>query len=162
MGLPSGTDQHMTRDQGPVRGQGAEDLEGLLILEPVETAAQGFAIRRDAGQPVARSVQHRRVTPKGHLDVSRVQPLPGVADRRVGRRPLPVQPAERVQWRQPGLDEPLDLAVRRGVRQDRQNAGQQRVLQAIQPTLGTAVIGNRGEKCRQQHQCILSSEKPIE
>ena len=65
---------------------------------------------------------------------------------------------ERVQLRQPGLDEPLDLAVRRGVRQDRQNAERQQVLQAIPPTLRTAVIGNRGEKGRQQRRPILLSE----
>lgn len=33
------------------------------------------------------------------------------------------------------------------------------MLQAIQPALGTAMIGNRGEKRRQQHHGILSSEK---
>ncbi|MFO1371531.1 MAG: hypothetical protein U1F42_03755 [Candidatus Competibacteraceae bacterium] len=66
-----------------------------------------------------------------------------------------MHPAERVQLRQPSRDEALDLAVRRGVRQDRQNAEQQEVLQAIHPPLRTAVIGNRGEKRRQQHQGIL-------
>lgn len=44
MGLVGGADQHMPQDQGPIRGQGAEDLQRLLILEPIKTAAQGFAI----------------------------------------------------------------------------------------------------------------------
>ncbi|HPE72752.1 MAG TPA: Uma2 family endonuclease [Candidatus Competibacter sp.] len=43
-----------------------------------------------------------------------------------------------------------------------EHAEQQQVLQAIPPTLGTTVIGNRGEKSRQQHQRILSSEKIVE
>jgi len=37
--------------------------------------------------------------------------LQGVADRRVSRGPLPVQLTQGVQLWQPGLDEPLDLAV---------------------------------------------------
>jgi len=69
---------------------------------------------------------------------------------------------EGVQLWQAHVDKPLDLAIRRGMRQDRQNAEQQQVFQAIQSTLGTAVIGNRGEKGWQQHQSILLVEKPIE
>ena len=44
MGLVGRADQHMPQDQRPVRGQGAENLQRLLILEPIKTAAQGFAI----------------------------------------------------------------------------------------------------------------------
>ena len=76
MGLAGGADPATCpRINVLVRGQGAEDLQRLLILEPIKTAAQGFAIQRDAGQPIARSGQHRRVTPKGHLDGGRVQSL---------------------------------------------------------------------------------------
>ena len=112
------TDQHMPQNQGTLGGQGTEDLEGLLILEPVKAATQGFAIERDARQSWGRSVQHRRVVTKGPFHVGWIQALQGVANRRMSRGPLPAQPTQGVQLRQPGLDEPLDLAVGRGVRQD--------------------------------------------
>jgi len=112
------TDQHMPQNQGTLGGQGTEDLDGLLILEPVKAATQGFAIERDARQSWGRSVQHRRVVTKGHFHVGWIQALQGVANRRMSRGPLPAQPTQGVQLRQPGLDEPLDLAVGLGVRQD--------------------------------------------
>ena len=149
------TDQHMPQNQGAIGGQGTEDLDGFLIVEPVKAAAQGFAIDRDARQFCARSVQHRRMVTKGPFHIGRIQALHGVADRRVGGCPLPVQPAEGVQLWQPGLDEPLDLAIGLGVRQDGQNAEQQQGSQGIQPALGTTVIRNGGEKCRQQHRLNL-------
>lgn len=63
------TDQHMPQNQGTLGGQGTEDLDGFLILEPVKAATQGFAIDCNARQARVRSVQHRRVVTKGPFQV---------------------------------------------------------------------------------------------
>jgi len=60
-------------------------LDGLLIMEPVETPAHGFAVERDEARlRVIRIDQSQSVRPKRLLQCLRIRSVQGVTDRAVG------------------------------------------------------------------------------
>ena len=68
--------EDMPQHQPAFTGQGAEHLSGLLILEAIQTAAQGFAVQGHTGQICARLTgQSRRMGAKGLFDLIGVQTL---------------------------------------------------------------------------------------
>jgi hypothetical protein len=134
-----------------LRGEGAQRLGRLAVVEVVEAALQGLAVECDdrppsrlhrwqqaLGVPAERLFQGIavQVLKHGAQGVDRRRPLQSEAEHRVERDPALVQKDD-------------DAAVRGRAGQQRQHGEQKKRRQRIAPALGAPRIGNlaqRGEK----------------
>ena len=71
-----------------VAGEGAEHMSGGTVMEVVETAAQGLAIKGDAAPSRCcfRDLKQSSVAAEGRFHRNRVEPLDDVADSSMRRR----------------------------------------------------------------------------
>jgi hypothetical protein len=113
--------------QRGIGGEHAEQLCSGAVAEPVEAAAQGLAVDRQAaaGRPGASRLQQAGVTTEGCLHRVAVQALQDVADRGVCRCAPPSQGKGSIQAAAMGVDEGGDAAIRVAAADDGQDREQQ-------------------------------------
>ena len=70
-------DIEVHQDEFGAGGEGAEHMSGGSVVEPVEAAAQGLAVQRDAA---GAGLGVGRVPPEGRFHRERIKPLKDVAD----------------------------------------------------------------------------------
>jgi hypothetical protein len=103
----------MGEDQGRIGSEGAEDLSRCPVVKRVETAAEGFAIKRDvalAGLGAGRMELDGMAAKHGfHRDG--IKALKNVADRGVRRCAPPCQPKDCVQLGTVDVDKGDDTTI---------------------------------------------------
>lgn len=106
-------DFDMSQNQRRIDRERAEHLLGFDVVEVVETGLERLAVERnDARRGARRSeIQVRGVFAKDLFDVRRAQPLQNIADRRMRRRPLPLDLESFVQFLAMHLNVSADAAI---------------------------------------------------
>jgi hypothetical protein len=149
------------QDRG-VRGEGAQCLGCLAVIEMVEAALQGFAVERHDRHPARfrRRQQAPGVLAKGVFQGVAVECLQDGAQRVERRRPLQSAAEQRVEDDPALLQKADDVAVRGRAGQQRQYGEQQKRRQRIAFALRPPRIGNltqRIEKPRERNHGSLQS-----
>jgi hypothetical protein len=137
------------QDRG-VRGEGAQCLGCLAVIEMVEAALQGFAVKRhDRHLPRRGRQQAAGVLAKSVFQGVAVERLQDGAQRVERRRPLQGAAEQRVEHQPALLQKADDVAVRRRAGQQRQYGEQQKRRQGIafaRRGSGTSLIAARSRE----------------
>lgn len=119
----------MPQDQRVIDGKSVQHMRRLLVVEGIKTAPQGFTVNRHNRHLIhvpARpaGVQLRPILTKDTLHRVTIEPLQDEADGAVCRGLLPSEPKRLVQTRAVCFDETMNLAIRCGPGQYRQDCRQ--------------------------------------
>jgi len=108
-------------------------VDGLFVVEGIETVPQGLAVDRHAGHVLllprlfivrARLIQASSVQAKNPLHLGRIKAVQNGADGIVGWRRFPRRAKQFVKPLAVRFDEAVHLAIGIGTRQNRQNGRQ--------------------------------------
>lgn len=145
----------MGQHQGRLRGEDAQEMGGLAVVEAVETPTQHLAVDRDMTALLLAGllVEDGGMAAEDLLNRPGFHLLEDPADRCVGRSAPPRQPERLAQAGEMDVDERVDGPVRVRPGHDRQDGEQHDVRQAIQLAFRSPRVldlGQQREKRRQR------------
>ena len=148
-------DVDMREQQGGVGGERAQHLDGGTLVEVVEAAAQGLAIKGDRAlaRGGARCLQQGGMAAEACLHRGRIEPLEDVPHGGVRGGAAPVQAEGGVQPVAMHVDEGDDAPARVATGHDGQDAEQQYKGQLVFLPLRPTRIRNLRQQIQQRRKC---------